>query len=253
MRTTVLFCALCGFEAGTAVLAASPALSMSVNDATLAMPYYDRAKGYRAKNNYDDAIREYTALLHLFPDDAVAFNERGRSYAIEGDNTHALADYDSALGLDPNFTSAHFNRGVARFSTARFAEATEDFAFAARAEPANVYPALWLHLAGRKASQQNVADSSPDTSGMDLNSWPGLLLRFYRGEASTEDVEAAAAKADPSQHPTAACQAVFYVGEYHMARRNMNTAVPILQDAATRCPHDVPEYDGAIAELSSLP
>jgi lipoprotein NlpI len=221
------------------------------SDTALAKPYYERASIFRAKNDYDDAIPEYSALLDLFPNDAAAFNERGRSYAIEGDNAHAIADYDSAIALDPNFASAHFNRGVARYSVARFAQAASDFAFAARAEPVNLYPALWLHLARGKARNQDKMESSNTTAGLD--SWPGPLLRFYRGEASAQEVRTAAAKVNANEQPAVACQAAFYIGEYEMVRRNVNAAVPILQDAATNCPHDLPEYDGAIAELGWLP
>src|SRR5215475_11653723 len=45
---------------------------------------------------------------------AVAFTNRGLAYRALGDFERALADYDSAIKLDPSYAAAFNNRGAAR-------------------------------------------------------------------------------------------------------------------------------------------
>jgi lipoprotein NlpI len=84
-----------------------------------------------------------------------------------------------------------------------------------------------------------------------LEGWPRPLLRLYLGQATPDEVRVAAKMG--SDEKARACQASFYVGEYHWLRGNLNTAVPILSEAAIACPHEMLEYDGAISELGRLP
>src|SRR5260370_15417296 len=53
------------------------------------------------RGEYDQAIGEYTAAIHLDPPSAPAFLHPADAYRLKGDYVQPLADYSSALRLDP--------------------------------------------------------------------------------------------------------------------------------------------------------
>ncbi|WP_445246320.1 tetratricopeptide repeat protein, partial [Microcoleus sp. OTE_8_concoct_300] len=44
-----------------------------------------------------------------------------------GDNTQAIADYNTALGIDPQNVYAYYNRGCVRYKLKQMQLAIEDF------------------------------------------------------------------------------------------------------------------------------
>jgi tetratricopeptide (TPR) repeat protein len=62
-----------------------------------------RGYAYDHKGDYDRAIADYTQVIKLDPNDAVAYYNRGRTYSYEkGDYDRARADWTKALQLNPN-------------------------------------------------------------------------------------------------------------------------------------------------------
>jgi tetratricopeptide (TPR) repeat protein len=51
------------------------------------------------------------------------------------DNDHAIADYDMAIKLDPNYATAYYNRGNARRAAGDQDGAAADYREAARLNP----------------------------------------------------------------------------------------------------------------------
>jgi tetratricopeptide (TPR) repeat protein len=52
--------------------------------------------------DYDKQIAEYTQAISLNPDDAEAYNNRGKAYEKKEDYDRAIADYNKASKLDPH-------------------------------------------------------------------------------------------------------------------------------------------------------
>jgi lipoprotein NlpI len=213
-----------------------------------------RGLAYQSKEELASAIDDFDEVIRREPDSAEAFNLRGGAYRQMGTPERAIADYDSAIRLDPNLALAYVNRGVTKFTLMRFAEAATDLAAGQRAQPANIYAAFWLHMARRKAGEDDTAELSRNMAAFDLNRWPGPIVRLFRGLGTPEDVHAAAGKSAGGQtRRDQVCESDFYTAEYLLLRGSLNTAVPVLQDAVKSCAHDLAEYEGAIAELGWLP
>src|SRR5215468_11441215 len=68
---------------------------------------------------------------------AVAFTNRGLAYRALGDIERALADYDSAIKLDPGYAIAFNNRGAARRDRGEYDRAITDYSEAIRIDPRN--------------------------------------------------------------------------------------------------------------------
>jgi tetratricopeptide (TPR) repeat protein len=68
-----------------------------------------RAAAYDRKQQYDRAIADYDTALQLDPAQADAFNHRGEVWRKKGDRPHALADFGAAIRLNPEHSSARGN------------------------------------------------------------------------------------------------------------------------------------------------
>jgi tetratricopeptide (TPR) repeat protein/S1-C subfamily serine protease len=85
--------------------------------------------------NRQGAIADYDKAIRLNPNYAFAYFNRGNSrYNLE-DKKGAIADYDQAIRLNPNFASAYNNRGIARFALGDKKGAITDYDQAIRLNP----------------------------------------------------------------------------------------------------------------------
>ena len=60
----------------------------------------------------DKAIADYNQAVRLDPNYAVAYKSRGNAYADKGEFNLAIADFNRAIMLDPNYAVAYSNRGI---------------------------------------------------------------------------------------------------------------------------------------------
>jgi tetratricopeptide (TPR) repeat protein len=61
------------------------------------------------------AIADFNAALKINPNYAEAYNNRGFARYKLRDNQGAIADYNAALKINPNYALAYNNRGNARY------------------------------------------------------------------------------------------------------------------------------------------
>ena len=69
------------------------------------------------------------------PVDAEGFHTRGNRYSRTGSYESAIADYDKAIELDPNFADAHYDRGYSFYEMGRLDEAVKDLSRAIELNP----------------------------------------------------------------------------------------------------------------------
>jgi len=60
---------------------------------------------------FDNAIEQFGKAIAINPDFSLAYGNRGVAYAILGDFDRALKDIDRAIELDRNYAEAYFVRG----------------------------------------------------------------------------------------------------------------------------------------------
>ena len=68
---------------------------------------------------------------------AVAHHNRGLALQLSGQTDRAIADYDEAIRLQPDYANAHIYRGSAYFEKFDFDRALQEFDQALRIEPNN--------------------------------------------------------------------------------------------------------------------
>jgi tetratricopeptide (TPR) repeat protein len=75
-----------------------------------AVSFYNRAGIRSALSQYDQAVADYDAAIRLKPDYANAFVYRGVAYFHKKEYRRALSDYDEAIRCDPEEPAAYNNK-----------------------------------------------------------------------------------------------------------------------------------------------
>ena len=78
-------------------------------------------------DEHSEAIADYDRAIELKPDYAEAYNNRGIANRILECHSEAIADYNRAIELKPDFAEAYNNRGVAYDSLGDKEKARRDF------------------------------------------------------------------------------------------------------------------------------
>lgn len=95
--------------------------------ALLVTALFSRGAIYHAKGNLDAALADYDRALSLRPDFAEVYVNRGNARYVKGDKAGALADFDRAVDLTPFSALGFNNRGYFHLSEGDPIKATEDF------------------------------------------------------------------------------------------------------------------------------
>jgi tetratricopeptide repeat protein len=92
------------------------------------------------KNDNDEAIRQFTAIIDAKPPSPMLYYDygsRGIAYLRKGQQDQALADFDSAIKLKPDDGDSHFRRGAIKFGQMQYQAAIDDLSVAVQADPMN--------------------------------------------------------------------------------------------------------------------
>jgi tetratricopeptide (TPR) repeat protein len=83
--------------------------------------------GSDTRSLFDPALADYDAAIRLRPDYAEAYVNRGVVHYDKGDYDRAIADNDAAIRLKPDFAEAFNNRSLAWYKKGDYARAQADF------------------------------------------------------------------------------------------------------------------------------
>jgi lipoprotein NlpI len=104
-------------------------------DAYLGALAWRRGNGLFARGDNDRALAEYDTAIKIEPDNAQFLKSRGDVYFAEAQYDQAIADYDEAIRLNPGYTEAYFSRGNAYEQTGDDAKALDNLGEAIRRDP----------------------------------------------------------------------------------------------------------------------
>ncbi|TWT40380.1 lipoprotein NlpI [Phycisphaerae bacterium RAS1] len=180
-----------------------------------AAPASDRALGGLASvllhaDRWDELCAEVQATLDRAPQRVVAYQWRALCHAHAGRFDDALADYDHCIRLAPTDANAHAFRGAMRLLLNQPAPAAlADFDQALRIQPNFVFAAEMAWVAGRdtgrndpEAPVKRALEESPAA-----NTWGRNLLRFVLGRLEAEEL------CDQAKTKQQQCEAFYIIGE----------------------------------------
>ena len=104
--------------------------------------HYTAAVSLYEQDRLEDAIAEYDEAIHLNPQFAKAYERRGAAYFRLGQYQGVIEDFDEAIRLNPQFAKAYRNRGIAYGRLGQYQRAIQDYDEAIQLDPGDVH-AYW--------------------------------------------------------------------------------------------------------------
>ena len=89
--------------------------------------YHSRGTVNYWSSRFDEAIADYDKAIELNPNYSAAYNNRGSAKSSLRRFEEAIVDYDKAVELKPEYANAYFNRGSTKYKLCRIEEAIVDY------------------------------------------------------------------------------------------------------------------------------
>ncbi|WP_395023211.1 hypothetical protein [Dongia sp.] len=243
-----------------------------------------RATAYSRSGDLDHAIADLDAALALRPDSIDIYRQRSGYRLEKGESSGGLADLSYALTLEPGFMPGyvdrawarlasgdqagaigdfsqaialkdqprlHLGRGVVAYISGDEAQAAADFATVIQASAQAPYAVLWLALTQRHQPVDDGGALETGLAALDLQQWPGPVVRFVRGEISAAELGAAAADPDPQTAGKQNCEVTFYTAALARISGDPAAASTGLEQALSLCSPDNIEFHAAQALLAT--
>ena len=234
------------------------ALRVKPDDADLLA---DRGYAYFMTAQYDLAVDDFDTALRRRRS-AVVLMQRATTYRALGRYDAALADYDAVLGMDLKDSGLErgdmvTERGYSAFLAGRFADAADDFDKAltvgAAAHAGDVlwapYHVAWLHIARRRAGQDDKQALAERAGKLDLEQWPGTLIAYFLGQRSVADITSTGGH---GMGRSRECNISFFVGQDSLIKGEQAAAERSLRRTLDVCNAHTINALAAAAELKRL-
>ncbi|MEZ2220511.1 hypothetical protein AB6803_11540, partial [Rhizobium sp. RCC_161_2] len=186
-----------------------------------------------------------TALLKVWPHQR--FHPRFGAAALVGSIAFAVIALGSLWPVS-QLRAGYLADPFVQYFQGQYQLAADDFAASAqRDEKAAPYYHLWRFLAQTQGNDSRAAtDLRVEAGKLDQGKWPYPVYKLFLGELSPEGVTAKATNSD------SLCEAIFYIGEWHLLRGETADATQKFKAALLSCPTTFMEYEGAGGELGLL-
>jgi tetratricopeptide (TPR) repeat protein len=106
--------------------------SMTAND------YFEQGEGFMKRGAWSDAIKSWTKVISMQPNNGSAHYMRGLAYSNRGDYATSISDFTNAIRLvqsNADLALAYYNRGASHSMLKKVRKALEDFEMASKLDP----------------------------------------------------------------------------------------------------------------------
>ncbi len=229
--------------------------SAELTDAQRARFHYDRGVIYDSVGLRILSRIDFHQALKIQPNIADAYNFIGIYYTQEGEYESAYEAFDAVLELSPDYDYAFLNRGIALYYGSRNELAVSDMESFYSLDPQDGYRALWLYIIESavdvEKAKSNLMSNSVTLAG---NAWSSVLVDYYLGKKSRDEVFAAAKEglSHPNEYAERLCEAYFYIAKIAQQQGQDIDAANYFRLALATNIYDFVEHRYARVELAKI-
>ena len=200
--------------------------------------YFQRATFRIALGKYKEALADYDRAIELQPDYVEAYNNRGIAKSELGRDEAAVADYDEAIGLKSDLADAYSNRGNAKSELGQHEAAVADYDEAIRLNPDLAAAYNNRGLAKQKLGEAALADYNeairlnPDYADAYYNRGLAKQKLGQHEAALTDYNEAIRLNPDYAEAYSQRGLAKYELGQHEAALADYNEAIRLNPDYA---------------------
>jgi lipoprotein NlpI len=218
----------------------------------LAEIYRERGIHYAELGHYDKAVADFSNAVELNPNYVTAFIGRANAYAKLEQYKAAYQDFATAQKLSPKNTAIYIMRGSLNFLLGRFEDAVADYRYYLSLKPNDMYRMLWLHLSQKYLDKNGPSDLARYSKNVNLDEWPGALIKLYLGQVGPDDFLKAFRKNMNTMEASFLCEGSYYLGQYFLLTGKQNLAADSFYQAVKSNAKDNIEYEFALAYYTRL-
>lgn len=229
--------------------------TMELTDEQRARFHYDRGVIYDSVGLRLLGRIDFHQALKLQPDLADAYNFLGIYYTQEGEFDSAYEAFDGVLELSPNYDYAFLNRGIALYYGERYQLAVSDMQAFYDRDPTDGYRVLWLYLMASEVDKSKaLIDLATQRKQLNNQQWSSVLVDFYLGKMSQEQVFSAAkvGLSQPKEYAERLCEAYFYLAKHAAANGQYQQAANFYRLTLATNIYDFVEHRYARIELAKM-
>ncbi|WP_455220652.1 tetratricopeptide repeat protein [Kaarinaea lacus] len=218
----------------------------------LADVYRERGIHYFDLGHYQEAVEDFTNAIDLNSRYVTAYINRANAFAKLEQYKPAYQDFATAQKLSPNNPAIYAIRGSLNFLLGRFSDAVADYKYYLSLKPDDMYRMLWLHLSQKYLDINKPSELARYSQNMNLDVWPGALIKLYLGQVGADDFLNAFKKQINSMSPEYLCEGFYYLGQYFLLTGNKQLAADSFRQAVKSNARKNVEYEFALAYLARL-
>ncbi len=220
-----------------------------------ATSYHESGKDKDERGDLDGAIADYDKAIALNPNYVQAYSDRGLSKEFNGDLTGAIADYDMAIALAPKESDAYYYRGTVKEAKGDYTGALADFvkSHSLFRNGNEDYLRFSLFLTQRLLHRDDgLAELAGAVADMSDGYWGKKVGLYLTGALPEKDFLAQAAQGTIIRVSEAQCEAYYYVGMTRLIAGDTAAAKGFFEKCLATNVTNFFEFFFARAELARL-
>ncbi len=206
-------------------------------------------------DNPTAAAADFTQSLKINPQQAFVYNLRARAKIAMGDMPGAIKDQQAAVEQSPKDPVAMGDLGFVNFFAEDYSAALAAFDSALALDPEFKHLNPWKIVALQRVGKGNgLKDQFKDSLSKDMKSrtWVDHLIAFLLGAENEGQILADAQQAKDPLKTDETCEACYFIGLTRAAAGKTSEATEMLQRAVSTKAHQLSAYQGAQVALRKL-